>query len=54
MTKTIGIVTATRAEWGLLRPLAKLIQDDPKFNLFLAATGTHYLEEFGETYKQMT
>ncbi|MBQ3718553.1 MAG: UDP-N-acetylglucosamine 2-epimerase (hydrolyzing) [Methanomicrobium sp.] len=53
MTKTIGIVTATRAEWGLLRPLAKLIQDDPKFNLFLAATGTHYLEDFGETYKEI-
>ncbi|MBQ4414608.1 MAG: UDP-N-acetylglucosamine 2-epimerase (hydrolyzing) [Methanomicrobium sp.] len=53
MTKTIGIVTATRAEWGLLRPLAKLIQDDPKFNLFLAATGTHFLKEFGETYKEI-
>lgn len=53
MTKTIGIVTATRAEWGLLRPLAKLIQDDPKLNLFLAATGTHFLREFGETYKEI-
>ena len=53
MTKTIGIVTATRAEWGLLRPLAKLIRDDPKFNLFLAATGTHFLREFGETYKEI-
>ena len=53
MKKIIGIVTATRAEWGLLRPLAKLIQNDPIFNLFLAATGTHFLEEFGNTSKEI-
>ena len=53
MTKTICVVTATRAEWGLLRPLAELIKMDEEFNLLLAATGTHYCSEFGNTYKEI-
>lgn len=53
MTKTICIVTATRAEWGLLRPLAKEIQEDDAFSLLLAVTGTHFSEEFGNTWKEI-
>lgn len=53
MRKTICVVTATRAEWGLLRPLAENIQDDEKFSLFLAVTGTHFSEEFGNTWKEI-
>lgn len=53
MTKTICIVTATRAEWGLLRPLAKEIQEDDAFSLHLAVTGTHFSEEFGNTWNEI-
>ncbi|MDO9523805.1 MAG: UDP-N-acetylglucosamine 2-epimerase [Methanocorpusculum sp.] len=53
MTKTICVVTATRAEWGLLRPLAELIKRDGEFNLLLAVTGTHFRSEFGNTYKEI-
>lgn len=53
MTKTICVVTASRAEWGLLRPLAELIKRDNAFCLLLAATGTHYCSEFGNTYKEI-
>lgn len=53
MTKTVCIVTATRAEWGLLRPLAELIKNDESYSLILCATGTHYLPEFGNTYKEI-
>ena len=53
MTKTICIVTATRAEWGLLRPLAKEIQEDDAFSLLLTVTGTHFSEEFGNTWKEI-
>ncbi len=53
MTKTICIVTATRAEWGLLRPLAKEIQEDDAFSLLLAVTGTHFSKEFGNTWKEI-
>ena len=53
MTKTICVVTATRAEWGLLRPLAQEIHNDDGFNLLLAVTGTHFAEEFGNTWKEI-
>lgn len=53
MTKTICVVTATRAEWGLLRPLAELIKRDEGFNLLLSVTGTHFRSEFGSTYKEV-
>lgn len=53
MTKNICIVTATRAEWGLLRPLAELIKKDPELDLTIAATGTHFLPEFGNTYEEI-
>lgn len=45
----IGVVTATRAEYGLLKPLIKKINDDPDTELHLIVTGTHLLEEFGYT-----
>ena len=53
MKKTICVVTATRAEWGLLRPLAQAIKDDASFNLKITATGTHFLEAFGNTSKEI-
>ena len=53
MRKTICVVTATRAEWGLLQPLVKNIQDDNRFSLLLAVTGTHFSEEFGNTWKEI-
>lgn len=45
----IGVVTATRAEYGLLKPLIKKINDDPNTELHLIVTGTHLVEEFGYT-----
>lgn len=53
MKKTICIVTATRAEWGLLKPLARQIKTDGKYELIIAATGTHFCPEFGNTYKDI-
>lgn len=51
--KNICIVTATRAEWGVMRPLAELINDDASYNLLIFATGTHYCSEFGNTYQEI-
>ncbi|WP_042705942.1 UDP-N-acetylglucosamine 2-epimerase [Methanomicrobium mobile] len=53
MKKTICIVTATRAEWGLLKPLARQIKTDRKYELIIAATGTHFCPEFGDTYRDI-
>ena len=39
--KKICVVTATRAEYGVLRPLIKQIHEDDMVKLCLVVTGTH-------------
>ena len=51
--RKICVVTGTRAEYGLLRRLIKLINDSNEFELQLIATGTHLSKKFGETYKEI-
>jgi GDP/UDP-N,N'-diacetylbacillosamine 2-epimerase (hydrolysing) len=51
--KKICIVTGTRAEYGLLRPLIEKINNDEEMELQLIATGTHLSSEFGMTYKEI-
>lgn len=51
--KKICVVTATRAEYGLLRPLMELIRNSAKLELQVIATGAHLSSEFGYTYKQI-
>ena len=49
MAIEICLVTSTRADWGLLRPVARLVRDDPYFNLSIVATGSHCSSRFGRT-----
>lgn len=51
--KKICVVTGTRAEYGLLKPLIKKIDENQKFELQLIATGMHLSPEFGLTYKNI-
>ncbi len=51
--KKICVVTGTRAEYGLLKPLIRAIKDYPLFELQLAVTGMHLLPDFGLTYKEI-
>ncbi|MCT6925670.1 UDP-N-acetylglucosamine 2-epimerase [Metasolibacillus sp.] len=53
MKKKICVVTGTRAEYGLLFPLLKKLQQDTAFCLQILVTGAHLSPEFGETYKQI-
>ena len=53
INKKLCVVTGTRAEYGLLRPLIKKIDENPKFKLQLIATGMHLSPEFGLTYKNI-
>jgi UDP-hydrolysing UDP-N-acetyl-D-glucosamine 2-epimerase len=53
MATRIAIVTGTRAEYGLLQPLAGLIRKHRPFDLQLIVTGTHLSAEFGSTYRQI-
>tara|TARA_B100001093_G_C26592804_1_gene912296 strand:+ start:339 stop:560 length:222 start_codon:yes stop_codon:yes gene_type:complete len=49
----ISVVTATRAEYGLLSNLIKLINEDKYFKLQLIVTGSHLSKKFGETYNEI-
>ena len=49
--KKICIVTGTRAEYGLLSRLMKLIDKDPILELQIIVTGMHLSPEFGLTYR---
>jgi GDP/UDP-N,N'-diacetylbacillosamine 2-epimerase (hydrolysing) len=51
--KRICIITGTRAEYGLLKPLIEKISSDPDFQLQIIATAMHISPEFGLTYKSI-
>jgi len=51
--RKIAVITTTRADYGLLRPLLHQIQDDKDLELQLVVTGTHLLEEFGYTVQEI-
>ena len=53
MDRNICVLTATRAEYGLLKPLMDLIHKSDHFNLQLLVTGSHLSPEFGLTYKSI-
>lgn len=51
--KKICIVTGTRAEYGLLKPLIKKIYTANDLELQLVVTGMHLSTEFGLTYREI-
>lgn len=53
MSRKVCVITGTRAEYGLLRPLMQGIRDDAKLTLLLAVTGMHLSPEFGATYRSI-
>lgn len=53
MSKTIVIITATRAEYGLLRPVIKKLKATKNIDAKVVATGTHLSPEFGMTVQEI-
>tara|TARA_B100000963_G_scaffold266236_1_gene234418 strand:+ start:6733 stop:7893 length:1161 start_codon:yes stop_codon:yes gene_type:complete len=51
--RKICVITGTRAEYGLLQWVIKLIEQDKDLQLQLIVTGMHLSNEFGLTYKQI-
>lgn len=51
--RKICVVTATRAEYGLLKCLLDDIQNDPQLELQIISTGSHLSPEFGYTNLQI-
>lgn len=53
MKKKICILTATRAEYGLLKPIIKKLNMTKGFEVCIVVTGAHLSTEFGLTYKEI-
>ena len=53
MRKKICVVTGSRAEYGLLKPLLEKIKKDKDLQLQLIITGAHLAREFGLTYREI-
>ena len=53
MSCKLCVVTGGRAEYGLLRPLMRRIEDDPDCELQVVVTGTHLSTEHGLTYLEI-
>lgn len=51
--KRICVVSGTRAEYGLLRPLIRAIDQSPTLALQLVVTGTHLSERHGATVREI-
>lgn len=51
--KKVCVITGTRAEYGLLKPLIQKIKNDNSLELQLVVTGMHLSPEFGLTYQEI-
>ena len=51
--RKVCIVTGTRAEYGLLKPLIAQIDKKHSLELQIVATGAHLSPEFGLTYREI-
>ncbi|KAB2946576.1 MAG: UDP-N-acetylglucosamine 2-epimerase [Candidatus Methanoperedens nitroreducens] len=53
MKRKIVVITGTRAEYGLLHPVMKAIENNPKLELSVIATGMHLSREHGYTINEI-
>lgn len=51
--RKICVVTGTRAEYGLLSRLMRLIDESEDCQLQVVATNMHLLPEYGNTYQEI-
>src|SRR5436190_10271987 len=51
--RTIGVVTTARSEYGLIRPLLRLIESDSDLHLHLMVGGMHLSPQFGMTISEI-
>ena len=51
--KKILFLTGTRADYGKLKSLMKVVQSDSNFELHIFVTGMHMLNKYGSTYHEI-
>jgi GDP/UDP-N,N'-diacetylbacillosamine 2-epimerase (hydrolysing) len=49
----IGVLTSSRADYGIYLPLLRAMQEDPYFETKLIVFGTHLSEKYGNSVKQI-
>jgi len=52
--KKIIFVTATRADFGKLKSLIKILKGRKEFKVYIVVTGMHMIGRFGYTYSEVT
>src|SRR5437773_715442 len=50
----IGVLTSSRADYGIYYPLLQRLKADSLFDLSIIAFGTHLSEKYGSTINQIT
>lgn len=51
--KKVFVVTSTRADWGLLKPVCARLEKEETVQLVIVATGTHLKAEYGNTIEEI-
>jgi len=51
--RRVAVLTGTRAEYGILKPVLGAIKSHPKLDLILIVTGMHLSREFGYTVREI-
>ncbi len=51
--KKVFVVTSTRADWGLLKPVCARLEKEEGIKLCVVATGTHIKAEYGNTIEEI-
>ena len=51
--RKIAVITGTRAEYGILKPVLKAIDERSDLDLLLIVAGVHFLEDFGYTVEEI-
>jgi len=51
--RTIAFLTGSRGEWGYLRPILRLIDNDPGLDYQIIATNMHLLPTFGMSVREI-
>lgn len=53
MKKRVLFLTGTRADFGKIKTLLKILKDDPRFEVMLFITGMHMLRKYGFTCEEV-
>jgi UDP-hydrolysing UDP-N-acetyl-D-glucosamine 2-epimerase len=51
--RSIAVITGSRGEYGYIRPIIKLIENDPDLDYELIVTNMHLLPDFGSSYREI-